>query len=101
MLACIEQITARQRRQVLAIDPDFATGRPQLRAHQTQQRGLAAPGRPHDAGDLAARDTDIDIIENAARTALEGQSLQLDRVGVIGTHLNSLRCSLTLGRLAS
>jgi hypothetical protein len=87
-------------RQVLTVDPDFSAGRTQLRAHHAQQRGLATPGRPHDAGDLAARDADIDVIENAARTALEGDSLQLDRVGVIGTHLNSLRCSLSLGRLA-
>ncbi|MCY1395091.1 hypothetical protein D9M71_100200 [compost metagenome] len=100
MLARIEQVAARQFRQVLTVDPYFAPGRPQLGPHQTQKRGLAAPGRPHDAGDLASRDTDIDIIENAARSALEGQSLQLDRVGVIGTHLNSLRCSLSLGRLA-
>ncbi|MCY1409856.1 hypothetical protein D9M71_252150 [compost metagenome] len=100
MLARVEQVAARQFWQVLTVDPDFALGGPQLGAHQTQERGLATPGRPHDAGDLAARDTDIDIIENAARTALEGQSLQLDRVGVIGTHLNSLRCSLSLGRLA-
>src|SRR5690606_9673587 len=65
-------------------------------AHQAQQGGLAATGRPHDARDLAARNADIDVIEDAARPALEGQSLQLDRVGVIGTHLNSLGCSLSL-----
>lgn len=100
LLAGVEQIATRQFGQVLAVDPDFTAAGAQLRAHQPQERGLAATGRPHDAGDLAPWNTDIDIIEDAARTALEGQSLQLDRVGVIGTHLNSLRCSLTLGRLA-
>ncbi|MHD0093342.1 hypothetical protein ACQX25_11930, partial [Corynebacterium diphtheriae] len=36
------------------------------------------------------------LFEDAARTALEGKTLQLDRVGVIGTHLNSLGCSFSL-----
>lgn len=34
MLARIEQIAARQLGQILAVDPHFATGRTQLRAHQ-------------------------------------------------------------------
>ena len=96
MLARVEQIAARQGRQVLAVDPHFAVAGTQLHAHQAQQGGLAAAGRTHDPRDFATRDTNIDVIENAARTALEGNSLQLDRVGVIGTHLNSLRCSLCL-----
>ncbi|MNZ68291.1 hypothetical protein D3C78_865550 [compost metagenome] len=94
LLAGIEQVAARQGRQVLPGHPDLATGRTQLCAHQPQQRGLAAPGRPHDAGNLAAGNAYIDIIEDAARTALEGHTLQLDRVGVINAHLDSLRCSL-------
>ncbi len=96
VLARIEQIAARQRRQVLAVDPHFAGAGAQLHAHQAQQGGLAATGRPHDARDLATGNANIDIIEDAARPALEGQSLQLDRVSVIGTHLNSLGCSLSL-----
>ena len=96
VLARIKQITARQGRQVLIVDPHFAAVGTQLHAHQAQQCGLAAARRPHDPRDLATRDANIDIIEDAARTALEGHSLQLDRVGVIGAHLNSLRCSLCL-----
>lgn len=96
VLARIEQVAARQGRQVLAIDPDFAGSGTQLHAHQAQQGRLAATGRPHDARHLAAGNANIDIIEDAARTALEGKALQLDRVGVIGTHLNSLGCSFSL-----
>src|SRR5690606_27159447 len=55
-----------------------------------QQGGLAAAGRPHDAGDLAARDADVDIVEDVARATLEGQPLQLDGIGILGAHPNSL-----------
>src|SRR5471032_2894743 len=99
MLAGVEPIAARQRRQVLAVDPHFAGARAQLHAHQAQQGGLAATGRPHDARDFTAGNANIDVIEDAARPALEGKALQLDRVGVIGTHLNSLGCSLSLRHL--
>ncbi|MCY1445158.1 hypothetical protein D9M71_616640 [compost metagenome] len=90
LLARVEQVTARQRRQVLPGNPDLTAGRAQLRAHQAEQRGLAATRWPHDTGDLAARDANVDVAENAARTAFEGNPLQLDRVGAIHTHLDSL-----------
>ncbi len=43
LLAGIEQITARQFRQILAVDPHLPLARAQLGTHQAQQGGLAAP----------------------------------------------------------
>ncbi|MNC33032.1 hypothetical protein D3C75_814130 [compost metagenome] len=90
LLAGVEQVAARQRRQVLPGNPYLTARGAQLCAHQAEQRGLAAPRWPHDAGDLAARDADVHVAENAARTTFEGYTLQLDRVGAIHTHLDSL-----------
>ncbi|CEI77443.1 Putative uncharacterized protein [Pseudomonas aeruginosa] len=92
LLAHVEQVAARKLRQVLPVDPDLPLRRTQLGGDQPQQRGLAATGRAHDAGHLSARDTHIDVVENRPRSALEGQALQLDRVGTIGAHQDSLRC---------
>ena len=92
LLAHVEQLGTRQGRQVLAVDPDFALGRFELGGNQAQQGRLAAPGRPHDAGDLAARDKDIDVIENLACATLKGNPFQLNRIGILGTHLDSLCC---------
>jgi hypothetical protein len=94
MLARIEQIAARQGRQVLAVDPHFAVavGRSCMPIRRSRVV-LPQPDGPMIPVTLPRGNANIDVIEDAARTALEGNSLQLDRVGVIGTHLNSLRCS--------
>ncbi|MCY1393880.1 hypothetical protein D9M71_87890 [compost metagenome] len=100
LLAHVEQVGAGEAGQVLAVDPDFATCRLELGRDKAQQRGLATTGRPHDAGDLAARDTNVDILENAARATFEGHPLQLDGIGVFGAHLDSLQYSLPERRRA-
>ncbi|MNE45933.1 hypothetical protein D3C80_1402490 [compost metagenome] len=94
LLAHVEQFVARKIRQVLAIDDHCATGRTQLGADQAQQGGLAAAGRTHDAGHLAARKRQINLVEDGARTALEGHTFQLDGIRVVATHRNSLRAGL-------
>ncbi|MCY1542010.1 hypothetical protein D9M68_777310 [compost metagenome] len=96
LLAHVEQLATREGRQIVAVDPHLALVRPQLSGDKAQQRGFATAGGPHDAGDLAARDTDIDILENIAVAPLKTHVFQLDRVLDIGTHLDSLRtASLT------
>ena len=49
----------------------------QLGADQAQQRGFAAPGRTHDAGDLAAGNTDIHTIKDDSLAAPEGHALKV------------------------
>ena len=73
--AHLEQLATGQLRQIGAIDPDLATARPQLGSDEAQQGGLATAGRPHDPGDLAPRDTDIDTVVDETRAALEGNAL--------------------------
>src|SRR3990167_3551075 len=90
LLAHVEQLAAREARQIQPVDPHLALARPELRADQAQQRGLATAGRPHDAGDLAARDANVYVFENVALAALKTEFFQLDRVLLLGTHLDSL-----------
>ena len=86
LLAHVEQLAARQRRQIGARHPDLAMGRFELGSDQAQQRSLAAAGRAHDGRHLAAGNDYVDVIENAPLTALEGDTLQLDGVSVGGAH---------------
>ncbi len=90
LLAHVEQLAAREARQIVARHPDFTTRRHQLRSDQAQQRRLATTGRPHDGRNLPSRYGDIDIVENTALASLEGHSLQLDGEVIAGAHLVSL-----------
>ena len=54
----------RQRRDVLAIEQDFALGRIVEAGDQPQQRGLAAAGRPKQREELVFADGDGDIVES-------------------------------------
>jgi len=90
LLAHVEQLAAREARQVVPGHPDLAPGGHQLGGDQAQQGRLATAGRPHDGRDLASRNGDIDVVEDTPLPALEGHSLQLDGVVVAGAHLVSL-----------
>ena len=52
----------------------------QLTADQAQQCGFTGAARPHDGGDFAARDIDIDAVENPALAALKLQIAHFDQV---------------------
>ncbi|CAH0206883.1 hypothetical protein SRABI70_01887 [Pseudomonas sp. Bi70] len=90
LLAHVEQLAARQVGQVEAVDPDLAGARAQLGGDQPQQRGLAAAGRPHDPGNLATRDANVDVLEDISLAALKTYVLKLDRVLIFRAHRNSI-----------
>lgn len=99
LLAHVEQLITRQLRQADTRDANIASRGPQLGSDQAQQGRLAAAGGAHDAGDLAARDADVDLVENRPRATLKADALQLDRVLVLGAHLNSLKIRPSLQTL--
>src|SRR5690606_38344028 len=63
---------------VLTIDQNMATIGPQLPADQLQKGGLTRAAGPHDGGDLAAGDIDIDIVEDQPLAPRKTQATDLD-----------------------
>ena len=62
----------------LVADPDFAGIVRQQAVDATQQRGLAAAGRPDDGDDFTLGDVEIDVAEYFERAVTLGQPLDAD-----------------------
>ena len=90
LFAHVEQLTARQRRQVQPVNPNFTLTRLEFSRDQAQQRGFATARRAHDPRDFATGNLDIDVFENIPLATFEADVLQLNRIRVLGAHLDSL-----------
>jgi hypothetical protein len=74
-------------RDVFAIDDDRAPVGHELPRDQTQQRGLAGAAGPHDGGDLAPLDVDIQMVEYLALAARIAEAADLHHVFRLLGHL--------------
>ncbi|MNT54264.1 hypothetical protein D3C72_1914110 [compost metagenome] len=82
--ADVDHAAFARRKQVLAIEEDFARCRLDQAGQATHQRRLARTGEPHDDEDLAGRDMQVDVAHRADEAGC-GEVFHAGR-SVGGTH---------------
>src|SRR5579862_905947 len=77
------QLSCRNVRDVLAVQPDLAGGGSVQAANQIYQRRLAGPGRPHDRDPLAGIDGEGEVVESTDHTALGFRASGIEAADVL------------------